>query len=53
MIQSCASLTRRANKPEETGGPRHIHPRDKTKTHMSASQRKKGLGEYHLGAADP
>ena len=30
-----------------------MHPRDKIKTHMSASQMKKGLGECHLGAADP
>ena len=53
MIQSRASLTRRANKPEETGGPRHMHPRDKIKTHLSASQTKEDLGECHLGAADP
>ena len=53
MIQSCVSLTRRAHKPEETGGPRHMHPRDKIKTHLSASQTKEGLGECHLGAADP
>ena len=53
MIQSCASLTRGANKPEETGGPRHMHPRDKIKTHLSASQTEEVLGELHLGAADP
>ena len=53
MIHSYISLTRRAHKLEETGRPRHMHPRDKIKTHLSASQTKEGLGECHLGAADP
>jgi hypothetical protein len=53
MIQSYATLTKRAHKPYETGAPRHMHPWDKTRTHLTASQRKEGLGECHLGLADP
>ena len=53
MIQSCVSLTKRAHKLEETGVPRKMHPRDKTRAHLSASQRKMGLGECHLGPAEP
>ena len=50
---SCVSLTRRAHKPRgKTGAPRHMHPRDKTKTHLSASYRKEDLGDCHLGVAD-
>ena len=49
---SCVSLTRRAHEPEEMGTPRHKDPRDKTKTHLSASYRKEDLGDCHLGVAD-
>ena len=35
------------------GVPSNMHPRDKTRAHLSASQRKMGLGECHLGPAEP
>ena len=53
MIQSCISLTRRAHKLEETGVTSKMHTRDKTRAHLPASQRKMGLGERHLGSAEP
>ena len=46
-------LTIRAHKPLEMGASRHMHQRDKARIHLSASQRKEGLGECHLGPADP
>ena len=52
-ILSCISLTRRSHKLDKTGVPSKMHPRDKVRAHLPASQRKKGLGEYHLEAADP
>jgi len=52
-ILFCISLTKRAHLAEETGTPRHKHKRYKTRTHLSASQRKVGLGELHLGPVDP
>ena len=33
------------------GVPSKMHPRDKTWAHLSASQRKMGLGEHYLGSA--
>ena len=53
MIQSCVSLTKRAHKLDETGVPSKMHPRDKTWAHLSASQRNMGLGERHVGPAEP
>ena len=53
MIQSCVSLTKRAHKLEETGVPSKMHPMDKTRAHMSASQRKMGLGGRHQGPVEP
>ena len=37
----------------ENGREKTEHSRDKTRTHLSASQRKVGLGELHLGPVDP
>ena len=37
-IMSCISLTRRAHKPDETSAPSKMHPRDKIRAHLSASQ---------------
>ena len=53
MIQSCVTLTKRAHKPQETGVPSKVHPRDKVRAHLPASQRKEGLGECRLGLANP
>ena len=53
MIRSCVSLTKRAHKLEKMGVPSKMHPRDKTRAHLSASQRKMGLGGRHLGPAKP
>ena len=50
---SCVSLTRRAHKPDEMGVPSKMHPRIKTRAHLSVVQRKAGPGERHLGSADP
>ena len=50
---TCVSLTRRAHKLDEMGTTRKMHPRIKTRAHLSADQRKTGLGERHLGSADP
>ena len=50
----CLRFTyKRAHKPEETGVPSKMHPMDKTRAHLSASQRKIGLGGRHLGPAEP
>ena len=35
------------------GVPSKMHPRDKVRAHLPASQRKEGLGECHLGSTDP
>ena len=53
MIQSCVTLIKRAHKPQETGMPSKMHPRDKVRAHLPASQRNEGLGECRLGPADP
>ena len=50
---SCVSLTRRAHKLDEMGTTSKMHPRIKTRAHLSADQRKAGPGECHLGSADP
>ena len=47
------SLRRRAHKLVEMGVPSKMHPRIKTRAHLSAAQRKAGPGECHLGSADP
>ena len=47
------SLTKRAHKSKQMGAPRHMHPMDKIRAHMSASMRKIHPGEGHLGLADP
>ena len=44
MVLFCVSLTRRAHELEETGALKHKDPRDKTRTHLSVSQRKVVLG---------
>ena len=50
---TCVSLRRRANKPDEMGVPSKMHPRINTRAHLSVVQMKAGLGECHLGSADP
>ena len=50
---SCVSLTRRAHKLDEMGMTSKMHPRIKTRAHLSADQKKAGPGECHLGSADP
>jgi len=50
---TCVSLRRRAHKPDEMGVPSKMHPRIKTRAHLSVIQRKAGLGERLLGSADP
>ena len=43
-------------KGPETIGNGHaskMHPKDKVRAHLPASQRKEGLGECHLGPAEP
>ena len=50
---TCVSLRRRAHKPDEMGVPSKMHLRIKTRAHLSVIQRKAGLGEHHLGSADP
>ena len=45
---SCVSLTRRANKLDEMGTTSKMHPRIKTRAHLSADQRKAGPGERYL-----
>ena len=50
---TCVSLRRRAHKLVEMGVPSKMHPRIKTRAHLSAAQRKAGPGECHLGSADP
>ena len=49
---TCVSL-RRAHKLVEMGVPSKMHPRIKTRAHLSVDQRKAGPGELHLGSADP
>ena len=50
---TCVSLTRRAHKLDEMGTTSKMHPRIKTRAHLSVDQRKAGLGECQLGSADP
>ena len=50
---TCVSLRRRAHKLDEMGTTRKMHPRIKTRVHLSAVQRMAGPGECHLGSADP
>ena len=50
---TCVSLRRRAHKLDEMGVPSKMHPRIKTRAHLSVVQRKAGPGECHLGSADP
>ena len=50
---SCISLTRRTHKLEEIGMTSKMHPRIKTRVHLSAVQRKAGPGECHFCSADP
>ena len=50
---SCISLRRRTHKLDEMGTTSKMHPRDKVRAHLPASQRKEGLGECRLGPADP
>ena len=50
---TCVSLTRRAHKLDEMGTTRKMHPRIKTRAHLSAVQRMAGPGECHLGSTDP
>ena len=50
---SYVSLTKRAHKLDEMGMTKKMHPRIKTRAHLSAGQRKAGPGERHLGSADP
>ena len=54
-IISCTyvSLTRRTHKLDEMGTTRKMHPMIKTRAHLSAVQWKAGLGECHLGSANP
>ena len=47
------SPTRRAHKSDEMGMPSKMHPRIKTRAHLSAVQRMAGPGECHLGSANP
>ena len=49
----CVSYIRRAHKPDEMGVPSKMHPRINTRAHLSVVQMKAGLGECHLGSADP
>ena len=46
------SLIRRAHKLDEIGTTRKMHPRIKTRAHLSVVQRKAGPGECHLGSAE-
>ena len=46
-------LQRRAHKLDEMGMTSKMHPRIKTRAHLSVVQRKAGLGERLLGSADP
>ena len=50
---TCVSPRRRAHKLVEMGVPSKMHPRIKTRAHLSADQKKAGPGECHLGSADP
>ena len=50
---TCVSFRRRAHKPDEMGVPSKMHPRIKTRAHLSVYQRKAGPGERHLSSADP
>ena len=50
---TCVSLRRRAHKQDKMGVPSKMHPKIKTRAHLSVAQRKAGLGECHLGSADP
>ena len=47
------SLRRRAHKLVEMGVLSKMHPRIKTRAHLSAVRRKAGPWECHLGSADP
>ena len=50
---TCVSLRRRTHKLDKMGTTSKMHPRIKTRAHLLADQRKAGLGERHLGSADP
>ena len=50
---TCVSLRRRAPKPNEMGVPSKMHPRDKVRAHLPASQRKEGLGGAIWGWPTP
>ena len=50
---TCVSLTRRAHKLDEMGATRKMHPRIKTRAHLSAVQRMADPGECYLSSVDP
>ena len=47
------TLARWAHKPEKTGVPRHMHPMDKVRAHLSVNQRRQSWGGATWGRPTP